>query len=82
MLTLDRALVLNTLIKHETLTLQDLAKKENLGLVPDAFYFRQLIQQLLNDACIETLNGTEEPTYTITSKGIAEGKRMELSIDK
>ena len=76
MTTLNRVLVLNTLIKHETLTLTDFAKEENLGLIPNEHHLRLLLEELEQDSFVEQLGGTGVCTYTITDKGIAEGKRL------
>ena len=76
MLTLNRELVLNTLIRHETLTLEDLSKEENIGMIPNDNHLRLLLEELENDAYIQQLGGTTLCTYTITDKGIAAGKRL------
>ena len=73
---LNRQLVLNTLIRHETLTLTDFSKEENLGLTPNEHHFNLLLEELEGGLYIQQLDGTAERTYTITDKGIAEGKRM------
>jgi hypothetical protein len=74
--TLNRILVLNTLVKHETLTLTDIGKKENLGLVPNIHHLQLLLDELEHGSYIQKLNGAAVCTYTITDKGIAEGKRL------
>ena len=76
MITLNRLLLLNTLIKHETLTLADLGKKENIGLIPNKQHLQHLLDQLEKEECIEKLDGASAKTYTITGKGIAEGNRL------
>jgi hypothetical protein len=76
MSTLNRILVLNTLAKHETLTLTDIGKKENLGLVPDMHHLQLLLDELEQGSYIQKLNVAAVCTYTITDKGIAEGKRL------
>ena len=76
MVTLNRTIVLNTLIQHETLTLDDFAKEENLGLVPNTHHLRLLLEELEGDSYVQQLSGTALCTYTITDKGIAEGKRL------
>jgi len=68
--------VLNTLIRHETLTLEDFAKEENLGLVPNGHHLKLLLEELEGDAYVKQLSGADLCTYTITDKGIAEGKRL------
>ena len=76
MLTLDRILVLNTLIKHETLKLPDLGKEENLGMVPNEHQLLSLLDGLEYDRLIEKIDGAVPCTYTVTCAGIAEGKRL------
>ena len=76
MTTLNRTLVLNTLIKHETLTLTDIAKEENLGMIPNEQNLRFLLEELDESGFIQKLDGTAVSTYTITDKGIEEGKRL------
>jgi hypothetical protein len=76
MSTLNRALVLNTLIKHETLTFPDLGKNENLGITANQHHLQLLVDELEEDSYIQKLDGANPCTYTITDKGIAEGKRL------
>lgn len=76
MLTINRTIVLNTLIRHETLTIDDLAKEENLGMVPNEDHLNFLLIELEQSGHITLLEGTNPVTYTITVKGIEEGKRM------
>jgi CheY-like chemotaxis protein len=77
MKTLNRKLVLDTMIKHETLTLEDVGKHENLGLVPDQVQLRYLLKEMVEEGFLTMLEGAFTPTYTITDKGIEEGKRFE-----
>jgi predicted ArsR family transcriptional regulator len=74
--TLDRKLVLEALIKHETLTIDDLSKKENIGVVADKNHLQLLLTELLNSGHLEDLPGVQPLTYTITQKGIEEGVRL------
>jgi hypothetical protein len=74
--TLNRIIVLDTLIRHETLTLIDFAKKENLGMVPNEHHLRLLLDELEQGSYVQKLDGAQLCTYTITDKGIAEGKRL------
>lgn len=74
--TLDRKIVLETLIKHETLTIDDLGKKENIGVVADKNHLQLLLTELLNSGYLEDLPGVKPLTYTITQKGIEEGVRL------
>ncbi|HEY1113449.1 MAG TPA: hypothetical protein VGE66_07800 [Chitinophagaceae bacterium] len=77
MTTINRKIVLDTLIKHETLTVDDLGKEENLGMVPDKDHLNFLLNELENSGHITLLEGTDPVTYTITVKGIEEGKRLQ-----
>ena len=76
MSALNRIRVLNTLAKHETLTLTDIGKKENLGLAPDMHHLQLLLNKLEQGSYIQKLNGAAVCTYTITDKGIAEANRL------
>jgi len=76
MTTLNRTIVLNTLIKHETLTLTDIAKAENLGMIPNEQHLRFLLEELDESGYIQKLDGAAVSTYTITDKGIEEGERL------
>jgi predicted transcriptional regulator len=79
MTTFNRILVLNMFIKHETLTLIDAIKKENLGMLPNEDYFLFLVEELAESGYVHKLDGTLQVTYTITAKGIAEGERLKQS---
>jgi hypothetical protein len=76
MLTLNRTLVLKSLIKHETLLLGDIAKEENLGMIPNEAHLQYLLDELNESGHIHLMDGIEPPTYTITVKGINEGARL------
>ena len=76
MTTLNRTMVLNSLIKHETLTIVDIRKAENLGMIPDKVHLNFLLNELIESGHINTLNGVLPLTYTITTKGIGEGERL------
>ena len=76
MLTLNRRLVLDTLISHETLTFDDLLKEKNLGLIPNQHHLRLLLEELESGLFVKMLEGPNESTYTITDKGIEEGRRL------
>ena len=80
-LPINRRIVLATLIKHETLTEQDVAKEENLGLVPNKVQLGFLLSELALSGHILVLPGVVPVTYTITQKGIDEGRRLDLSKD-
>src|SRR5690348_16157580 len=73
----NRILLLTSLIKHETLTIDDLAKEENMGMLPDKEQLKTLLNELRESGCIVQLNGVNPSTYTINDKGITEGKRKE-----
>lgn len=73
---LNRILVLKTLINHETLTLPDLGKKKNLGITANERHLLLLEEDLEDEGLVQKLNGATTSTYTITDKGIAEGKRL------
>jgi hypothetical protein len=74
---LNRTIVLNTLIKHETLIIGDLSKKENLGLTPSSSHLQLLLDELIESGHVHLLAGVSPCTYTITDRGIQEGKRLE-----
>ena len=73
---LNRSTVLNALIKHETLNINDIAKAENLGFVPDEQQLQLLLDELTQSKHITLLASVTPPTYTITDKGIAEAGRL------
>jgi hypothetical protein len=77
MTNINRTMVLNSLIKHETLTILDIRKAENLGMVPDNVHLNFLLNELIESGDLNTLNGVTPLTYTITTKGITEGARLE-----
>ena len=74
---LNHTIVLNTLIRHETLTITDIEKEENLGLVPNKEQLQLLLDELTASDYVHILSGAEPCTYTITTKGINEGKRLQ-----
>jgi hypothetical protein len=74
--SLNRTLILNTLIRHETLTIGDIAKEENLGIIPDLKHVDFLVSELTESGHIQQLDGAIPPTFTITTKGIEEGERL------
>ncbi|GEO07171.1 hypothetical protein AAE02nite_48350 [Adhaeribacter aerolatus] len=69
-------MILNTLIKHETLTIVDLAKMVNPGIKPKENHLQLLLDEILESGHICMLNGITPSTYTITDKGIKEGQRL------
>jgi predicted transcriptional regulator len=77
MANINRTIVLNALIKHETLTITDIVKEKNLGIVPDKAHLNYLISELIESGHVQTLDGVVPSTYTITTKGIQEGTRLQ-----
>jgi hypothetical protein len=73
---LNRAAVLNTMIKHETLIIQDISKEENLGFVPNNAHLQFILDELTESGYLVILSDVTPCTYTITDKGIKEGKRL------
>ncbi|MEJ7678034.1 MAG: hypothetical protein WKG06_09255 [Segetibacter sp.] len=73
MTNIDRTIVLNSLIKHETLTITDMATEKNLGMVPDKAHLNYLINELVESGHAHALDGVIPSTYTLTTKGIQEG---------
>ena len=69
-------IVLNTLIKHETLTLTDLAKEENIGMSLRPDDLQSVLDELNSEGFVDVLNGVSPATYTITTNGISEGTRL------
>ena len=76
--TVSREVVLNTLIKHETLTINDIADPGNLGMRADAQQLQSTLDQLEDAGFIDVLEGAHPKTYTITTRGIEEGERMRI----
>ena len=76
MALINRKMLLDTMIQHETLTIIALAKKADLGFKPITDHLNCLLQQLRNDGLIMFLRGAIPATFTITDKGIKEGKRL------
>jgi hypothetical protein len=73
---IDRTLVLNAMIRHETQTIPDLAKDETFGPEADIIHLNYLVQELEGSGHLQQLAGVNPPTYTITKKGIEEGLRL------
>ena len=69
-------LVLNTIIKHETLTLTDLAKEENIGMTLRTDDLQAVLNELSADGFVDTLDDVTPVTYTVTTTGITEGIRL------
>ena len=68
--------ILNTLIKHETLTIDDLAKEENLGMTATPEEVQPMLNDLAANGFVYALDNVSPATYTITNKGIAEGSKQ------
>lgn len=73
---LNREIVLDTMIRHETLLIHDIGKEENIGFVPNIEHLQFLLNELTESGHLVLLDGMTPCTYTITDKGIAEGKRL------
>ena len=73
---LNRVIVLDTLVRHETLSINDLGKAENLGFIPDEKHLQLLLDELVESRHITMLSSVMPSTYTITDKGIAEVARL------
>jgi hypothetical protein len=76
MASLNRIMVSNTLIKHETLIISELVKMVNPGTKPADNHLQFLLDELIESGQLHMLNGVTPCTYTITNKGIKEGKRL------
>lgn len=73
--SLNKLQVLNTLIKHETLTIYDLSKEENLGVPASPEDLQSVLNHLAENGLIKLFDDVFPATYTITDDGIREGKR-------
>lgn len=69
--------VLRTLVKHETLTVYDIGRAENIGFLANNAQLRFILSQLTISGYLVILAGVIPATYTITTEGIAESKRLE-----
>ena len=72
-----RHLLLTTLSRYGTLTIDDIAKPENLGLLPDLSQLKYLLHQLVIRGHILVLNGAKPITYSITKEGMEENNRLQ-----
>lgn len=68
--TLNPDTLLACMRRHETLTIDDIAKAENLGFVPEARHLSVLLSLLTQNGDLIQLPDVEPETYTITSKGM------------
>lgn len=67
---LNREVLLAAMTQHETLTIDDIAKVENIGFVPDAEQLRLLLRELTAKGELVQLPDVMPATFTITNKGI------------
>ena len=74
MATVNRKNILDALIRHETMAVDDIFKKENLGMDANRGQFNYLLRELIKGGFIFLLRGITPLTYTITEKGIRAGK--------
>jgi len=77
---LNRTVVLGVMIRHETLTIDDIGKEENMGFVPNKEHLQFLLEELTESRHLTVLSGVTPFTYAITDKGIAEGKRLNEAV--
>lgn len=68
--TLNRNILLACMRRHETFTIDNLARAENLGFVPKARQLSVLLGVLIHSGELVLLPGVAPATYTITNKGI------------
>ena len=73
---INRKLVLDAMIMHETLSVANLAKDEIFGSTPDITHLQYLLEELNSSGHLQQLPGVNPVTYTITQKGIEEGFRL------
>jgi hypothetical protein len=71
-----RLSLLGALSKHGTLTIEDLANPEYVGLQPNPGQLTYLLRQLVIGGHIILLSGVKSATYTITKNGIEENNRL------
>ena len=70
MLNINRNVILHTMVLHETLTIHDIVKVENLGITLNMPQTQSILEDLQGDGHIDQLNDVIPATYTITVKGI------------
>lgn len=70
-------MVLHVIKRQETLTFSDLAIATDFGVDPNLYHLRALVNDLEKKKLIETLNGVSPQMYTITDKGMIEGRRCD-----
>jgi len=78
MTMISRKMIMDAMIKHETLTIVDMAKAENLGLIPEMGQLKYLLSGLVDEGFVIILQGAIPRTYSITKRGMEEGKRLSL----
>jgi hypothetical protein len=69
-------IVLNALVKHETLTFPDLTEEKNLGVKVTTEDVEQAVEHLHQQKFVVQLDGAEPRTYTITTLGIEESQKF------
>jgi hypothetical protein len=74
---LNRSIVLNTIKKHETLTVYDMLQAEKIGADANKVHLGFILDELAECGYVKILNGVLPFTYTITNKGITEGLRLD-----
>lgn len=80
MTILTRTLLLNTFIKNETLTVDNISDEDNLGMLLNTDHLKFLLIELTESGYLNALNDVIPWTYTITDKGIREGARLNEEI--
>lgn len=73
---LNRKIILDTLIKHETIMLSEFGNDQNMGFKPNMVHMQLLLDELEQESFIQKLSGAVSCTYSITNKGIEEGERL------
>jgi len=63
MTNINRTIVPNSLIKHETLTITDIGKEKKLGMVPDKADLNYLINEFVESGHVHALDGVIPSTY-------------------
>ena len=76
MSVMNRTIILNTLIEHETMTIDDIALHLDAGLLSNQEHMKFLLDHLKENGHIQMLAGVTPQTYTITEDGIREGKML------
>lgn len=72
-----RKTLLHAMAKHETLTIDDIGKEENIGFPVDHHQLKHVLRQLQIRGQVLILSGVSPTTYTITALGIEENSRLQ-----